>query len=428
MLSEDLRVKLAADLPRDVVRRLPSGSGADYVPSHYVIERLNAVCGHDGWSVDYGAPSIREGARLVVHVATTLTVFGGVRRSDVGVGIAANDKPDAIETAIKAAYTDGLKRCARTLGPSFGLALYDKDRRRVGVSTVTLAMLDEVGACDDLAAWWSSAKGRYEQLAADEKDVVKGAVAARRCELAALAAEAQPAVVTQPAPQQLPPPAASTPAPTAPAPSQSAANDPPAAPANDGASPARVAPARAVLEDRLARARSAESIIAAVLAAPLSDEDRAAVRPAIAAAAQRCGITSDALRSRLDAARKVAATPAQWGVAAEILLDLEAAGDVATLDAMRARHAPRATGLPAELVSAVKRRSAEIRNALGAPGPSADAMIAEVNAATTVDGLRSVQARLRAAAERGTITQADAQRVTDALNDRGEALAMREAS
>lgn len=211
MIDEKTRMMLAADLPRDVVRKLDTGSRADYVPSHYVIERLNAVCGHDGWSIEYGAPMLREGPRLIVHVPATLTVFGTVRRSDVGVGLAAGDKGESIETAIKAAYTDALKRCARTLGPSFGLALYDKTRATVGYSTVTLALLDEIEQCDDLTAWWASAKSRFEKLQDDEKDVVKGAVAGRRIELQ----KAPATVVVQPA-QQPPAPEPQQPTPAAP--------------------------------------------------------------------------------------------------------------------------------------------------------------------------------------------------------------------
>lgn len=402
MLSEEIKVKLAADLPRDVVRRLPGGNGADYVPSHHVIERLNAVCGHDGWSIDYGVPQVREGARLVVHVPATLTVFGGTRRADVGVGIAANDKPDAIETAIKAAYTDGLKRCARTLGPSFGLALYDKSRATVGYSTTALALLDELALADDLTAWWKGAQGAFAKLDADEKDVVKGAVAGRRVELAAASAAvdppAVPAVVSQPEPRQL------------------------AAPAND------VAPARRELEARLARVRSVDSLVASVLATVLTEADRATVRPVIAAAAERIGVASEVVRQRLDAGRKLQLAAQQWGVTAEVLVDLEAADGLPALDAARRRQAPRVSGLAAPLMDTIKRRSAEIRNGLGAPGAIANALVAEAEAATSMEALRGIHTRLEAAAQSGTITAADAQRVTDALNDRGERLSMQDAA
>ncbi len=399
MLSEEIKVKLAADLPRDVVKKLPGASGADYVTGHYVIERLNAVCGHDGWQIEYGAPTVRDGARAVVHVPATLTVFDGVRRADVGVGIAANDKPDALETAIKAAYTDALKRCARTLGPSFGLALYDKARATVGYSTTALALLDEVSQTDNLPAWWRDAEATFNKLPPDEKDVVKGAVAARRVELAARGAEPIPATVTQPA-----------------APAAPQLPSPP--PAND------VSPARRELEGRLARARSVESVVAAVLSVQLSDPDRAAARPAIAAAAERNGVTGDALRGRLDAARKLQVPAQQWAVAADVLAELEAQGDVASLDAARKRLAPKATGLAGPLLDVIKRRSTEIRNAFGVPGALAETLIAETQRATTMEALRAIHGRLDAAARAGTVTEADAQRVTDALNDRGETIAV----
>lgn len=414
MLSEEIKVKLAADLPRDVVKtRSQAGQSLSYVSSDYVIRRLNEVFGPTGWTfladppreVYRGTRQGKSGENIVIvyEVRGTLRAEG-IERVDVGVGqcdSGANAVAQGIEKALKEATTDALKRCARTLGNSFGLALYDKSGEGIGLSTTALALLDEIGQTDDLSAWWRDAQGTFSKLQADEKDVVKGAVAGRRVELAASAAvdpPAVPAVVSQPEPRQL------------------------AAPAND------VTPARRELEARLARVRSVDSLVASVLATTLTEADRATVRPVIAAAAERIGVASEVVRQRLDAGRKLQLAAQQWGVTAEVLVDLEAADGLPALDAARRRQAPRVSGLAAPLMDTIKRRSAEIRNGLGAPGAIANALVAEAEAATSMEVLRGIHTRLEAAAQSGTITAADAQRVTDALNDRGERLSMQDAA
>lgn len=61
----------------------------------------------------------------------------GVTREGLAVGV-GNGKPenagDVIESAVKEAETDALKRALRSFGNTFGLALYDKDKsaREVG--------------------------------------------------------------------------------------------------------------------------------------------------------------------------------------------------------------------------------------------------------------------------------------------------------
>ena len=175
---------LAQKLPGDAVRRLPSGQ--DYVSSHWVITRLNEVFGPLGWEMSYGAPSIATANRLTVVVTGTLTVSLGARRvsrSDVGVGIAAGDKPESVETAYKAAYTDALKRCARTLGPSLGLALYEKERTTVGVVAAAQVMLDAIAALDSADAcdrWVAQHSTEAAALPDGDRATVKSAFSARR--------------------------------------------------------------------------------------------------------------------------------------------------------------------------------------------------------------------------------------------------------
>lgn len=422
MIDEKTKAMLAADLPRDVVKtRSQAGQNLSYVSGDYIVRRLNEVFGFDGWSflaepareVYRGTRPGKDGENLVIvyEVRGTLRA-AGVERVDVGVGqcdAGTRALAQGIEKALKEAATDALKRCARTFGSGFGLALYDKSGAGIGLSTTALALLDEIEGAETVAELDKvGARVKGATLDDDERDVLRGTFAGRRREFAAQSS-VPATVVVQPA-QQLPAPEPQQPTPAAPV----------AAP--------RPSPARAQLVERLDAARSIETIVAVVLAAPLSDEERAAVRPTIAGAAERLGVASDALRGRLDAARKLSVTAPQWGTVAEILGAFEAAKDVGALDAARKAAAARATGLPETLLAGLKRRAGEIRNALGAPSASADAWIAEAQAATSVDALRAIHQRLAAAASAGTVTPEDAQRVTDALNDRGEDLAMRAAS
>jgi hypothetical protein len=214
-LTEEQRRELHAPLPRDVIKRLP-GKPAEYVSGHYVIDRLNKVFGHDGWTDTYEPPVVVQGDRPLVHVRGSLTA-GGVTRWDTGVGVAADGKVDSLETALKGAFTDCLKRNARKLGDSFGLALYEKveggrQRSGVGISTTALSMLEDIAELSTAEAVtaWSYANAEWvKKLDDDERDIIRGEVAARRRTLNAAAATPAPAPAPTPAPQPLPP-AAST--------------------------------------------------------------------------------------------------------------------------------------------------------------------------------------------------------------------------
>lgn len=122
----------------------PSGSfgpKGDYLEGWHVINEMNRVFGFDGWSytIDLTRDALTEAAdsrgnmqwQAAYTCICTLTV-AGVTRQDVGFGSGfAKGVGDAIEGATKEAATDALKRCARTFGNIFGLALYDKTRANV---------------------------------------------------------------------------------------------------------------------------------------------------------------------------------------------------------------------------------------------------------------------------------------------------------
>lgn len=141
---ESVVEELDAKIPRDCVALREGGGGRklSYLEGHYVINRLNKVLGQGNWAytsdvtlVDAsdnpkGGYSVHYIAkvRLAVTLPGTPTEF-----TDYGYGDGSDKflKGKAHELAVKEAVTDGLKRCAKNLGMSLGLALYDKTQENV---------------------------------------------------------------------------------------------------------------------------------------------------------------------------------------------------------------------------------------------------------------------------------------------------------
>lgn len=143
---DDVRKELDDKIPRDAISQRDGGSGRSlsYLAGHYVIDRLNKVLGIGNWAFDVAdmklvhsgtndknqqvAHYIAKG-RLVVElpdgVKTEFTDYG------YGDGMDKYSPGKPHELAVKEAATDALKRCAKNLGMSMGLALYDKDQENV---------------------------------------------------------------------------------------------------------------------------------------------------------------------------------------------------------------------------------------------------------------------------------------------------------
>jgi hypothetical protein len=419
-ITAEQKRHLEAPLPRDVIRKLPGGNGADYVSGHYIVARLNEVFGFDGWADEYGDVTERAGERPVFTVPCTLTAGGCVRRN-IGVGIAANAKPDAIETAIKAAYTDALKRCAYKLGDSFGLALYEKPeggrRSGVGISTVAMAMLEEIDTLatrEAVNAWLSANTPAVAKLPADEQDVLRGAVAGRRLDIAEAAAAKASAPATAPAAPQSP----------APQTAQTAANDRPSTPPAAPEAPANPAASEALTTAlrRLVVARTIQTITAIVRAAPVQKIERASLWDATLSAAQRVKSTEAALRESLDRAEAYGATAAQWGLVATVLVALDTCTSAAGIEAVRKQYGATVAQLPAPLLAGVKAATAERARELGAE-TVASRLKAAATAARDEAGLQAVHARLVAACDARQVVKAEVDEITAALNARAEALA-----
>lgn len=151
---EQLRQELDAKIPRSEIKtRDGGGVTLDYLSSYYVIKRLNEVLGQGSWS--YAVNELRlvhagpfekknwktqqmetnHSAHYLAQVRLTV-MFGKddyVNFEDVGYGD-GTDKTmpgKAHELAAKEAVTDAVKRCAKNLGMSLGLALYDKEQENV---------------------------------------------------------------------------------------------------------------------------------------------------------------------------------------------------------------------------------------------------------------------------------------------------------
>lgn len=139
MTTEFLRA-LDEPIDRKQVKVLSvRGQKLDYLPGFYVRAQLNKHFKHL-WSWQCSVELVAErdtqkagNVQVVYRASGTLscTFPGGeiVHRQGIGAAQGQGSWADAHELAIKAAETDALKRAASTLGPQFGLSLYDPSDR-----------------------------------------------------------------------------------------------------------------------------------------------------------------------------------------------------------------------------------------------------------------------------------------------------------
>lgn len=138
--------ELAKPLDPSAVKPPPQGKFGEYVDGLHVISEANRIFGRDGWSytvtrLECASNAIFETNKgpqaRVAYVCAVRVDVGGVIREELACGT-GNGKPenvgDVIESAVKEAETDALKRALRSFGNTFGLALYEKDKskREVG--------------------------------------------------------------------------------------------------------------------------------------------------------------------------------------------------------------------------------------------------------------------------------------------------------
>lgn len=135
-------------IPRSVISKREGGGGStlDYLEGHYVISRLNKVFGNLNWSKEVNVIEKEKeitkdrydkdcyNYTVVVKVKLFIQINAIYTfKEDIGScsGTSRKSFGDALELAYKGAVTDALKRCAKDLGMSFGLALYDKEQTNV---------------------------------------------------------------------------------------------------------------------------------------------------------------------------------------------------------------------------------------------------------------------------------------------------------
>jgi len=139
--------ELEKDLDASVVKNHPY-SGFRYLEGYFVINNANRIFGYDGWSFytqyelmkSFPLPATAGKAtkRGMVMLPVSVEIFeegtdNVVTRSSVGTCVWNGE--DQIETAIKGAETDGLKRALRMFGKQFGNDLYEKDDTAPTVGT-----------------------------------------------------------------------------------------------------------------------------------------------------------------------------------------------------------------------------------------------------------------------------------------------------
>ena len=171
-----ISVELNKKLDPAAIKPAPQGKFGDYVDGYHVISEANRIFGNGGWS--YEITRLQEAHRATVqlqgkngpyeqfrcsYLCTVKVTVGETFKEGSAVGMGSG-KPDnmgdVIESAVKEAETDALKRALRTYGNTFGLALYDKSRENVGVEasdTEAASAVEQINSLADIAAlqtWW----------------------------------------------------------------------------------------------------------------------------------------------------------------------------------------------------------------------------------------------------------------------------------
>lgn len=160
--------KLSGPLNRAHVKPPAPGKYGDYIEGWRTIDEANRIFGFDGWTRDTiemveTNRDLRGDKFHVGYRAKVRVVAGGIFRDGTGFGSGVSKQlGDAIESAVKEAETDAMKRALMTFGNPFGLALYDKTQSNVvemppePPASVQLS-LDGIAKCEtqiQLKEWW----------------------------------------------------------------------------------------------------------------------------------------------------------------------------------------------------------------------------------------------------------------------------------
>lgn len=148
MTKTETQKQLDENIPKDVIRtRTQGGVTLSYLETWQVIDRLNQVLGQGNWGytiqtltkVFEGEIEQASGKAFTTSYTATVALSANVDNrtvyfTDVGYGDGTDRRSQgkAHELGVKEAVSDGLKRSAKNLGRSMGLALYDKTQEFVG--------------------------------------------------------------------------------------------------------------------------------------------------------------------------------------------------------------------------------------------------------------------------------------------------------
>ena len=131
MLTDEQKTQLAQPLdPQLVKQRKQGGRQVDYIEGHTAQRHCNEIFGFDGWSMEVAMLQEvflgdHKNQRKAGYIAKVRLTVGDVVREDVGAGSGYGaDDCDAVESAIKEAVTDAMKRALKGFGDQFGLGLY----------------------------------------------------------------------------------------------------------------------------------------------------------------------------------------------------------------------------------------------------------------------------------------------------------------
>lgn len=194
---DEVSEHLKAPLDPAAIKPPPAGKFGEYVDGLHVIREANRIFGFNGWSYRVTRLTETHGGIVTLQgnngpyeqyrcswMCSVLVTVDGVEREGTAVGM-GNGKPqsvgDVIESAVKEAETDALKRALRTFGNTFGLALYEKDRSKREVADRSApkqseidAAIDNINNCPDLTTLKAFYQGLFKghRAIAEHPDVV----------------------------------------------------------------------------------------------------------------------------------------------------------------------------------------------------------------------------------------------------------------
>jgi ssDNA-binding Zn-finger/Zn-ribbon topoisomerase 1 len=138
---KEIKPLLEQELDKSLVKQ--NFSGFDYLEGHVVIDTANKIFDHDGWSTKVifeqikhvPLPKTDKGVKKgLVSVPVFVTCYfyneetksiHEITKSDIGTCVWAGE--EQVETGLKGAVTDGVKRALRQFGRQFGNDLYKKE-------------------------------------------------------------------------------------------------------------------------------------------------------------------------------------------------------------------------------------------------------------------------------------------------------------